>query len=350
MKKKICLVLMIIVVFSMMAPAYAMDKATLSSLSDAEIMAFLADNEIEPPALFSPEMSWIPFIRFVIDEVEANPVAEFTFGYVVAENFAYEIKAAVNAYYGTTVIKHYAVARSSTVLEDNTVYGSWDAQFEKYNCLGYAVEYYDVVNPGQIEWINNGNPKNQHVYNWYANVKQVSDWVIDDLESMGCTIVNHSMSIPTTDISAHTHLICVRVDNDGENIYGFRDFHLMKLSADGYWYHKPGKTNPLRYKYTPSNSREWVLESYDGTTYQRVEAVTYDSDIWFIEYTTPHEWEYVYCNNGQHIRTCTICGVTSGSASSCIYINNTCKSCGNYNGNIHITPNKRPGATGTVTE
>ena len=37
------------------------------------------------------------------------------------------------------------------------------------------------------------------------------------------------------------------------------DYHFMKYSS-GSWLHKPGNTNPLKYKYTPANSRAWINE------------------------------------------------------------------------------------------
>lgn len=350
MKKIISLTVIIVLAFSVMIPVCAEDKPMLSSFSDAEIVEFLESEGIEIPALYSADMSWMTFIRFVIETVEVNPAAEFTFGYVVAEEFAYAIKAAANTYYGITGKTRNTYVSTENILEDNTVHGNWSDAYEDYNCLGYAVNYYDDVAPGQIEWIINGNPKDHYIYNWHANVEQVCDWVRDDLESKDCTIVSVSKSIPTAVITDHSHLICVRIDTDGEFVYGFRDFHLMKLAANGYWYHKPGKTNPLRYKHTPSSGNDWILESYDGEEYKRSEEVTYDSDIWFIKYTSPHKYEYEYCGSNKHILTCTICGGTSGSASSCIYINNTCKFCGNYNGHTQIKPNKRPGTAVAVTE
>lgn len=85
----------------------------------------------------------------------------------------------------------------------------------------------------------------------------------------------------------------------------------MKKEADGNWYHKPGQTNPLRYLHTPSNGRLWVSEVCYGEKqlYFRYPYITYDSEIMYIEYITPHEWEYTYSGSDKHTNKCTICNI-----------------------------------------
>ena len=102
----------------------------------------------------------------------------------------------------------------------------------------------------------------------------------------------------------------------------------MKLEEDGFWYHKPGRTCLLKYKHTPSSGTDWTLEYYDGEEALRQEMVTYDSEIYFIEYTTPHTYKYEMYGYEQHIRICTICGETAGTPMTCMYFNTVCKSCG----------------------
>ena len=344
MKKTMSILLAITLVIVLCSSATAVEQDSISNLSDEECVAFLENNGIEIPETYSEDMSWLPFVQFVIKQVEDDPDVEFAFGYSVALNFAYEIKAAVNAYNGVCDNNTYAVQRSNSILQDNVVYGNWKAEYTTYNCYAYAIGYAEKINPGVIKWIDNGNLEADYDYNWHANVGTVAEWIEYDLESLGYTVTSRTITNPNTTVSSHTNLICVRIDLDGELYYGFRDFHLMKKGLDGNWYHKPGGTNPLRYKYTPTNGNAWVSEGYKGATgeYFRDELFTYDSDIWFIEYTTPHEWEYVYCGtpNGthQHINTCTICWQTSGTAIACTYRtgSDVCKICG-HNKNAAIT-------------
>lgn len=59
------------------------------------------------------------------------------------------------------------------------------------------------------------------------------------------------------------------------------------------------------------------MEYYDGDETKRVEEITYDSEIYFIEYTTPHVWEVEYYGmtsggTHQHISRCTVCGDANG--------------------------------------
>lgn len=320
----------------------------LSDLSDDACIAFIKEQGVSIPSIYEEEIMCVPFVRSVIEKVEANPNAVFIFDYHVLEEFANAIKAAVISYYGITDFAICYTVSSTNILQDNTVVGNWSASYTQYRCYSYVMGYTYYVQPGEIEWRNNGLDPNKYVYNYSAaNVVLIANRVEDDLVSLGYTVITNSNSMPDTIVSEHTHLICVR-KGTGE----FTDYHFMKLSEDGYWYHKPGQTNPLRYKYTPSNDRPWVVEGYDGVNgvYVRYEDYVYDSEIYYIEYTTPHEWEYVYCNSSQHIKTCTICGETNGSVSACIYINNTCKFCGNYNGYIQLTPSKRTVTAVAVTE
>lgn len=190
------------------------------------------------------------------------------------------------------------------------------------------------LDKGGISWRNNGNDEGGFYYNWRANIYTVAQWIKDDLESMGCTVANPTTVMPATVIDEHTRLICVRIDTDGDQFYGGRDYYVMKLAEDGYWYHKPGRTMPLRYKYVPSNDHIWLNENVGSGGYDLYEDCTYDSEIYFIEYTIPHDYEYESRGGGQHILTCTICGETSGSVSNCKYVDEFCTLCYGHDHNL----------------
>lgn len=66
-----------------------------------------------------------------------------------------------------------------------------------------------------------------------------------------------------------------------------------------------------------------------------VEDWTYESTIYYIEYTT-HDYEFEYYGANRHILTCTTCGGTSGSPEYCIERSDTCIICGHYSGGIQI--------------
>ncbi len=198
------------------------------------------------------------------------------------------------------------------------------------------------IKPGFSAWVSGGNDMSAYYCNGYANMATLADWVKTDLEYYGYTVTEISATMPDTQVSDHTRLICIRKDleeityiNELGNLETNHDFHFMRLDKDGYWYHKPGYTNPLRYKYIPTNGVAWVVEGYDGVNdeYFRYDNSAYESEIYFIEYTTPHTYAWKYCGSDQHIRTCTICGETIGLPMSCRYDSeDTCTLCGHFDG------------------
>lgn len=340
MKKILCVVLALamalVIPFSVSASSSEIE--ILSDLSDEKLIEFLKEREVSIPEKFEDEIDWAPFIRGIIECVEENPNVTFAFGYTVPLLFAEDIKTAVNEYYGTSNVSTFAQKSSSNILQDNTVYGSWSSSYSNYNCYGYAIGYYDLIDPGMIKWIDNGNTKESYIYNDVANIYTIAEWVKTDLESLGYTVSKFTTTLPSTDVTSHTNLICIRKDLDGIYYYGaiLYDYHFMRLGMDGNWYHKPSTTNPLKYKYVPSNDRVWTNEGYDGVEkqYFRYDEHTYDSVIHYIEYTTPHTWAYVYCGTTDgvhmHISTCTICGATTGSKAACMYKSGSdnCLTCG----------------------
>ena len=184
-----------------------------------------------------------------------------------------------------------------------------------------------------------GNQSDTYNYNDQANIYTIACWVEDDLIAKGYTVSPLSTNMPNTAVAPHTNLICVRKDTDGyykqydNYIFLVYDYHFMKLCENGYWTHKPGGTNPLRYLYTPTNGREWVGEWSVGSQTFRDEELTYDSEIYFIEYSTTHTYAWKYCGSDQHIRTCTICGDTTGLPMFCRYNSeDLCTLCDHYGG------------------
>ena len=232
------------------------------------------------------------------------------------------------------------VQSNTNILIYNEVVGSWSDDYLTYNCYGYAIDYHDKINPGEIEWKNLGNTAD-HLFSIDANVLTLAYDVCDDLESMNYTVSTPSLTLPSVTVSEHTRLICIRKDNDGS------DFHFMKLEEDGYWYHKPGLTNPLRYTHILSSAHVWLGEWYfqvDGTdVYLQDFDHSYESEIYFITYSIPHTNEYYKYfgstgNTHYHIKSCRECGESIGSKIACVYKNgsSTCTAC-KHNKNSVIT-------------
>ena len=321
----IILILTIVAILGSSANATTNERTPLSTLTDEECIAFLEDSGVEIPAILDDDISWALFVRTIIEKVEANPDVQFFYSYSVIAEFASDIKSAVIDYYGIDSLNTFAYIESDEdILQDSERFGAWQDNFLQFNCYEYAIDTYTLeeegwLDPGELTWVSMGNEAADYYYNCYANMYTIATWVKTDLESIGCTVNAITTTIPSVAVSGHTNLICVRKDADGipwyydneGELHYFHDYHFMKLASDGNWYHKPGATNLLKYKYVPSNGRDWLSEGYNGSTgkYGFDEDVTYESEIYFIEYTTPHEWAYAYFSPGWHLMTCTICGM-----------------------------------------
>ncbi len=159
-------------------------------------------------------------------------------------------------------------------LQDSTVYGSWSDSYLKYNCYAYALGRTDNCWPGRFSTIPNIDN-----FNEYASVYKLACDVKADLKS--ATFSNKCVNMTTTrptSLKSGQSCICIRKSSD--------DYHLMKLSGSS-WYHKPGLSNPLKYKYVPSTSRKWSDESsFLGVDY--APSTYYDSEIYFFIYSKEH--------------------------------------------------------------
>ncbi len=316
MKKAISCLLVIVLIMSltMSANAASVEKQRLSELTDAECIAFLKEKGVKIPSNYENETQWGSFVRETIQYVEDNPNIEFVYNYSVTQDFANAIKEVVNDYYGSN---NGRATRSQPVysLQDSTVYGAWTNDFLNYNCYAYAINKTD-------EWLEPGGKSGQpYDLNW--SVYDVANCTKDDLEALGYTNVEICPAMPRlANLQIHEKVIAVRIKQGV-------DFHYMKFNVDA-WYHKPGNTNTLKYNYTPTYNRNWTNEySFRGEEHKG--NVEYDSPIQYIVYTEPHSWGYEYCGNDSHIKTCTLCGETTGVALRCVYIDDACRLCGHCN-------------------
>lgn len=351
MKKLLCIILSVTLLFvaGMTTNAAGDNQARLSDLSGEECIAFLKEQGVEIPSVPEDDMAWGAFAHSIVVKVEENPNATFLYGSTTLLNFANDIKAVVNDYYNRASVALCDVIISpADILQDSTVHGSWINDYSNFNCYAYAIGEEEGLDPGVSIWISLGNDANRYQYNGYANMNTITFWIESDLEYFGYTVNSITNTRPDTLVGDHVHLICVRKDADGiylgENSDGeeeyFHDYHFMKLGEDGYWYHKPGETNPLKYNYQPTSDRSWLSEGYfqenDGNYWYFFDPeCTYDSEIYFIEYTTPHVREIQYygmTSDGthQHISLCTVCGEANGDPMNCMYStgSNICRFCG----------------------
>jgi hypothetical protein len=264
----------------------------LSEMSEEECVEFIIENGIEIPGFFInyPELG--AFVKKIIQAAESNPNVPMAYSYDVTYYFAESIRAFVNEYYGTgTAQRNSAATRSAYSLVDSWVFtnsgdwgdsdGYWDEAWRSYNCYAYSIdktrqpsEYWPGFRYQPGDFAHTGN------FDDVISIYDLALVVKDDLEFLGYGDVYVIDAAPPPGVLEQDQkLICIR--------RGDVDYHFMKYNKeDGYWYHKPSRTAPLRYKYQPSEYYVWTNElSYEGS--ERQPDITYDSDIYYIVYSVP---------------------------------------------------------------
>ena len=319
MKRIICFFIVMVTILTLCISVSAVDgKPMLSEMSDEECLAFLLAYGIEIPRQYTRADECVPFVKYIIAQVERNSNALFGFGYAFLQEFAEEIRNAVNDYYGVYAVTA-RINSSENILEENTVIGTWRESYREYNCYAYAIAYGERIDPGEIAYNNGDIDSGESFYDYLfpsdATIYALANLVRRDLLSLGYYPLFPTTTLPNVQITEHLRVICIRKDEDVT-----QDYHLMTLSEDGSWTHKPGASIPLKYNYALPNLRVWTQEGLVGDQYFRNEDCTYDSDIYYIVYAIPCTSEqYEHCGNNTHILTCTQCGKTSGSAMACSY-------------------------------
>jgi len=197
-------------------------------------------------------------------------------------------------------------AATAYTLQDSTACGSWDDYYLTYNCYAYAIGRTDGFYwPGKFSTIPNKSNFDIHdtVYTMACHVRA---------DLMSQTFAKQCVAITTTaptSLSSGQSCMCIRK--------AANDYHFMKLK-DGEWYHKPGQSAPLKYKYTPSTSRDWSNEALIRGTACPGDT-TYDSTIYFLIYSKNHgSTTYASTGNNYHAgakhfyeygQKCDSCGV-----------------------------------------
>lgn len=196
-----------------------------------------------------------------------------------------EIQAAVNEYYNRESIYDVPtnIATSDAyTLKDSVVVS--DENVENYNCYSYAI--------GKTEAKHDpGDFSGGGFFDVSMPVYQMAQRVKNDLTALGYYDVTVFTDKPEVDEKAN--LICIRTGRNGDNT--LCDYHVMKYE-NGAWYHKPGGTAILKYKYEPEK-QIWTNESYHNGLYSSP-SYTYASDIYYIRYYTEKPTYYKYFDGG----------------------------------------------------
>ncbi len=240
----------------------------LSTLSKDEKLCYLERQGVNVPD------DYVDFVISIIPRIEEDPDYPCLVSNPVLCDLTEDVKNAVNDYYGRADSTP-SRAANSYVLQDSTVYGSWDESYINYNCYAYALGRTDSFYwPGKLSTV-----PSWYDFDRYESVYVLACHVKADLQS--ATLSNQCVvltDVKPTSLSDGQSCICIRT-GDG-------DFHFMKLSGSS-WYHKPGMSNPLKYNYEPSTTRPWTNEGvFRGVAHEP--DTIYDGDIYYLIYSTNH--------------------------------------------------------------
>jgi hypothetical protein len=279
-------------------------KPLLSALSEQELMEYLQEKGVAIPTCFTAE-DWAHFAKQIVIEVEKDSETPFFINYSITLEFAESIRKVVNEYYGITItdiapLDSKVLSNSTTDLQDSVPIGAWIDSYEDYNCYAYAIEETAWLDPGFFQHAIDlaGNPSLGSYVLDTLDPYRLAEYVKDDLLNLDHSRVTiSSADIFTDNLCTNEHVICVRS--------GSIDYHFMQYS-NGNWLHKPSYTQPLRYKYWPTDGRVWTNEAIYKDNY--IEAtIEYNSPIVYISYNG-HNWNsYTSHNTGTHTRYCSIC-------------------------------------------
>ena len=276
----------------------------LSALPEQELMEFLEEHGVDIPTSLKRE-DLADFAKQIVIAVEKDAEVPFFINYTVTLEFAEAIRKVVNEYYGVRTtelipIQSPMLSSAITTLQDSYLIGTWVDSYEQYNCYAYAIGETLWLNPGYLQYMIDfahdptiGNYSLDSLDPEYLATKVKSDLEILDYSRIS---IDDSDSF-TDNLCTNERVICVRS--------GSIDYHFMQYS-NGHWLHKPSYTQPLQYKYWPSDGRVWTNEAvYKG---EYIEAtIQYNSPIVYISYNG-HNYSYTSHNTGTHTRRCSICG------------------------------------------
>lgn len=298
MRKVAFILATIILLTAVCLPAIAIENQTeihtLSDMTESECISFIEAQGVSIPDELLNIDSLGLFVKNVITCVESNPNYTFVINYKVTLDFANDIKAAVNSFYGnTTIPASISYLNSEYTLQYNEVLGEWDNNYLNYNCYAYALSNYSLIGaecfyyPGQFS--NSPFALTQYASTW-------ANYVTADLNTLGygCILDNLTFS-EAISLHENYNVICLRKCST----IGLMDFHFMVLEDNGYWTHKPGQTAPLRF-YTRPYLTNWFNEySYYNVSYEGDR--WYTDEIYYFAFADDHAYTTTYAYDDYHL-------------------------------------------------
>lgn len=161
--------------------------------------------------------------------------------------------------------------------------GKWLDRWKNYNCYAFAIERFEYPKKytSRFQYQPGNFSHNTELNITRKSAEYIANAVKDDLVAIGHeeSSISISTSIPT--VNSNQQLICIRTASATAFIW---DYHFMRYDSEtNAWYHKPGPSAILKYKYIPTNDRHWKAEAFDENGVQSSN-LTYTSTIYFIKY------------------------------------------------------------------
>lgn len=221
--------------------AKAEESIPFEDLTGSQCIEYIQSKGVEVPQELSGQTDIGSFVKSVIMTCVVNPDYSFHYNYFATQEFVQNIQSIINdARIKDNFNQGLTATASSYTLQDSTVYS--DVNVEYYNCYAYSI--------GRTEYPNEYDTAFQYQPGDFSNtdfdidmsIFTIAQIVKADLNALGYYDVLVSSVKPEVDSNAK--LICVRK--------GTIDYHFMKYDS-GVWYHKPGNTAILKYKYQPDD-------------------------------------------------------------------------------------------------
>ena len=278
-KRAGCILLVTFFLFStLFYSAFAENKKVkLSELPDEILFQTMLDlGLIIPKGCDVPEDN-LRMIRRFVEVLENDPSAEYPGSMVWYYQLFCRVKSIVFSYYEIDSDPVDSIGgHSRYTLQYSTFFTDGSAN---QNCYGYVLGQDAFINPGYYAYgydFTGLELQNFTPYDLACRVKA-------DLQASPFNYQNVTITTTRPSWTYCQTAYCVRKGSD--DIYGTYEFHLMKLTYNNIWRHKPGWTDILTYNSLPDNAVYWTSEYATNAFTFYPGSITYDSQIYYIIYS-----------------------------------------------------------------
>lgn len=250
-------------------------EKSLMDMSEDECLETLIQNGLIIPNEYKDYQYLEEFVKDVVEGTIEDPKCISWFNYTYAQNFAMLIREAVLAYEGIDEIVLYdkgitPFADDRNKLQYSVYLTPWSERFLNFNCYAYAINKAGLgqINPGERVGIEYSPTTVASM-----TIDRMALLVTYDLAELKHTNITYGRNLPSAE--SGYRIIAIRKCT--------KDYHLMYMYSAGVWYHKPGVTAPLRYKYSSLTEGRWISEGLLREQYKSSDC-EYDSEIIYIKY------------------------------------------------------------------